>query len=171
MTKRRKKVVAYYRSLKRTGFSERDAAKAAAEKWGVSASSIRIWEKAYQQGGYQALMDKPKRPNTIHFILFLEVKLLVVVIRTLLGWGAPRISAELERRDIAKISHFLRYHLPTKTYHPKGKSDGIKYTFSGKLRIQTSPELHRRIALEAAHCHVSINTYLQEVPENAVAVE
>ena len=142
--KRRKKAVTYYRSLKRTGFSERDAAKAASEKWSVSAATIRRWEKAYQQGGYQALMDKLKRPNTIHYQISLEVKLLVVVIRTLLGWGAPRISAELERRDIAKISHqsvnntFHQYHLPTKTYHPKGKSDGIKHC---RYRRQVANEL------------------------------
>lgn len=57
---------------------------------------------------------------------------MVVVIRTLLGWGERRISAELERREIATISHtsvnriFHKYHLPTKTRHPKGKSDGLK---------------------------------------------
>lgn len=58
--------------------------------------------------------------------------MLVVVIRTLLGWGERRISAELERREIGSISHttcnkiFLKYYLPMKTYHPKGKSDGLK---------------------------------------------
>jgi transposase InsO family protein len=77
-------------------------------------------------------MDESRRPHTIHFQISLEVKLLVVVIRTLLGWGERRISAELERREIAMISHtsvnriFHKYHLPTKVRHPKGKSDGLK---------------------------------------------
>jgi len=77
-------------------------------------------------------MDESRRPHTIHFQISAEVKLLVVIIRTLLGWGERRISAELERRDIATILAtsvnriFHQYHLPTKTYHPKGKSDGPK---------------------------------------------
>jgi transposase InsO family protein len=89
-------------------------------------------------------MDKEKRPHIIHYHLSLEVKLLVVVIRTLLGWGAHRISAELERRDISIISHnsvnriFHQYYLPTKTYHPKGKSDGVKHR---RYRRRVSNEL------------------------------
>lgn len=41
--------------------------------------------------------------------------------------------------------------------------------FSGKLTIQTSPELHRRIALEAALHRLNINTYIQEILKKAVA--
>ena len=47
--------------------------------------------------------------------------------------GAQRIAAELKSKGIANISHqtvhraFKKYHLPTKTYHPKGKSNGIRY--------------------------------------------
>ena len=43
--------------------------------------------------------------------------------------------------------------------------------FSGKLMIQTSPELHRRIALEAALRRVNMNTYIQEILKKAVAIE
>jgi predicted HicB family RNase H-like nuclease len=43
--------------------------------------------------------------------------------------------------------------------------------FSGQLMIQTSPELHRRIALNAARRHVSLNTFIQEVLEKVVAAE
>jgi transposase InsO family protein len=77
-------------------------------------------------------MDESRRPHTINFQISLEVKLLVVVIRTLLSWGERRISAELERREIASILAtsvnriFHQYHLPTKVRHPKGKSDGLK---------------------------------------------
>jgi len=129
--KRRKKAVKYYCALKRTGMRERQAAHQAAEKFRTGLSSIRRWEKLNREHGYRALMDESRRPHTINFKISLEVKLLVVVIRTLLGWGERRISTELERRDIAKISHtsvntiFHQYFLPTKTYHPKGKSDGV----------------------------------------------
>lgn len=133
IAKSRKKAVLYYRSLKNAGFKESHAAQEVAEKWQTSVSTIRRWEKADSEGGWRALMDKEKRPHTIHYRISFEVKLLVVVIRTLLGWGAHRISAELERREITQISHtsvnniFHRYFLPTKTYHPKGKSDGVKH--------------------------------------------
>jgi predicted HicB family RNase H-like nuclease len=40
--------------------------------------------------------------------------------------------------------------------------------FSGKLVIQTNPELHCRIALEAARRHMSMNTYIQEILEKVI---
>jgi len=43
--------------------------------------------------------------------------------------------------------------------------------FSGKLIIQTSPDLHRRVALNAARRHVNLNTYIQEVLEKIVPAE
>jgi len=43
--------------------------------------------------------------------------------------------------------------------------------FSGKLMIQTSPELHRRVALKAALRHVNMDTYIQEILKRAVAAE
>ncbi|MCC7263367.1 MAG: type II toxin-antitoxin system HicB family antitoxin [Candidatus Latescibacteria bacterium] len=41
--------------------------------------------------------------------------------------------------------------------------------FSGKLVLRTSPDLHRRIASQAARRRLSTNAYLQEVLEKAVA--
>ena len=129
--KNRKKAVVFYRALKSEGVLERDAAKQAALKWQVSGSTIRRWDQLHRTHGWRGLLDQSKRPKTIHYQIHTELKLLVVVIRTLLGWGEHRISAELERRRIGKISHtscntvFREYHLPVKTYHPKGKSDGI----------------------------------------------
>lgn len=41
--------------------------------------------------------------------------------------------------------------------------------FSGKLLLRTSPELHRRVALEAARHRVSMNAYIQEILEKAMA--
>ena len=115
-------------SAKQDGICERDAAQQTAAKWQVSCSTIRRWDKLDREGGWRALMERSKRPQTIHYQISFELKLLVVVIRTLLGWGERRISAELERREIGRISHtscnkiFREYHLPLRTYHPKGKS-------------------------------------------------
>ncbi len=41
--------------------------------------------------------------------------------------------------------------------------------FSGNLMVRTSPELHRRVALAAARSRLSMNAYIQEVLEKAVA--
>lgn len=131
--KSRKKAVLFYRSLKREGRRERDAAQQTAQKWQVSCSTIRRWDQLHRTHGWRGLLDQSKRPKTLHYQIHPEVKLLVVVIRTLLGWGERRISAELKRREVGTISHtscnkvFREYHLPLKTYHPKGKSDGLKY--------------------------------------------
>ncbi len=43
--------------------------------------------------------------------------------------------------------------------------------FSGKIVIQASPELHRRMTLNAARRHLNLNGYIQEVLEKAVAAE
>lgn len=43
--------------------------------------------------------------------------------------------------------------------------------YSGKLAFQTSPELHRRLALEAARRQVSIDTCIQEILEKVLLVE
>jgi len=43
--------------------------------------------------------------------------------------------------------------------------------FSGKLLLRTSPELHRRVAMEAARHRLSMNAYIQEILEKAVVDE
>ena len=40
--------------------------------------------------------------------------------------------------------------------------------FSGKLVIQTSPDLHRRLALSAARHQVHLSTYIKDVLEKVV---
>lgn len=40
--------------------------------------------------------------------------------------------------------------------------------FSGKLMIRASPELHRRVALQAARQRKSMNTWVQEILEKAL---
>lgn len=43
--------------------------------------------------------------------------------------------------------------------------------FSGRLTIQTSPELYSRIALNAARRQLEIDVYLQEILEKAVLMD
>ena len=41
--------------------------------------------------------------------------------------------------------------------------------FSGKIMLRTTPELHRRVALQASRRRQSMNAWIQEVLERAVA--
>lgn len=43
--------------------------------------------------------------------------------------------------------------------------------FSGNILVRTSPELHRKVALEAVRHHISMNTYVQQILEEAVSEE
>jgi len=128
----RKKAVRFYRGLKSEGRRERDAAQQTALKWQVSCSTRSRWDPRDRKHGWRGLLDQSKRPLTIHYQIHPELKLWEGDLRTLLGWGERRISAELESRQIGKISHtscnriFREYHLPVTTYHPKGESDGLQ---------------------------------------------
>lgn len=128
----RLKAVRDYRA-RRVNCKEHVAAKQTASQRGVSVTTVRRWEKNYRYHGKRGLIDQVnfqcgrKRKFSFEIISF------VVLLRTLCGWGAIRIAAELANKGIAQISHttvhrmFVKYHLPTKTYHPKGKSNGIRY--------------------------------------------
>jgi transposase InsO family protein len=128
----RLKAVRDYRS-RRIHCKEQVAAKQTSERWGVSVPTLRRWDKKYRLHGKRGLLlkvsDKGGRKPKISF----EIISFVVLLRTLCGWGAIRIAAELANKGIAQISHqtvhrmFVKYHLKTKTYHPKGKSNGIHY--------------------------------------------
>jgi predicted HicB family RNase H-like nuclease len=43
--------------------------------------------------------------------------------------------------------------------------------FSGKILVRTTPELHRKVALRAARRRVSMNAFMQDALEKAVAEE
>jgi len=115
----------------RQRFSEGEAALRAAQKFGVSTGTIRRWDRLHREGGLEALLPRKPGPTTEPFIISLEIQFLVVALRALLGWNEKRMSAELAQRGLAQISHtaigtiFKRYHLPTRTYHTKARSDGI----------------------------------------------
>lgn len=128
--RKRFKAVRYYRHW-RQRFTEQEAALRAAQKHGVSTGTIRRWDRLYQEGGLEALLPKKPGPANVPFVISLETQFLVVALRVLLGWNEKRMSKELAQRGLAQISHtavgdiFKRYHLPTRTYHTKARSDGI----------------------------------------------
>ena len=128
--RRRFKSVRYYRHW-RQRFPEHEAALRTAQKYGVSVGTIRRWDRLYRKGGLEALLPKKPGPANTPFVIPLEKQFLVVALRLLLGWNEKRMSKELVQRGLAVISHtaigyiFKRYHLPTRTYHTKARSDGI----------------------------------------------
>ena len=128
--RKRFRAVRYYRHW-RERFSEREVAFRAAQKHGVSTGTIRRWDRLHREGGLAALLPKRPGPANEPFIISLETQFLVVALRMLLGWNEKRMSAELAQRGLAQVSHtaigsiFKRYHLPTRTYHTKAKSDGV----------------------------------------------
>lgn len=69
-------------------------------------------------------------------------------------------TAELRREMRKSVDEYLAF------CREQGRSP--EKPFSGKLILRTNPELHRRLALEAARQHVSMNAYVQELLEKAV---
>jgi transposase InsO family protein len=128
--RKRFKAVRYYRHWQQR-FTEKEAALRAAQKQGVSKETIRRWDRLYREGGLEALLPKKPGPASTPFVISLETQFLVVALRVLLGWNEKRMAKELFQRGLAQISHtavgliFKRYHLPTRTYHSKARSDGI----------------------------------------------
>jgi transposase InsO family protein len=128
--RRRVRAVRYYRHW-RQRLSERDAAQRAASKYSVSESTIRRWDRLYRKGGLEALKPQFPGPKDVPFVVPLNIQFLIVALRRLLGWNEKRMSKELEQRGIRKVSHttvgriFVRYHLPTRTYHSRARCDGL----------------------------------------------
>jgi len=128
----RLKVIRDYQGRK-ASFKEHIAAKQTAERFGMSVSSVRRWNKSYRDYGKRGLLDKVSYPVGRTSTISFEIVSVVILLRTLLNWGAIRIAVELKNKGICHMSHqtvhrlFKKYHIQTKTYHPKGKSNGIRY--------------------------------------------
>ncbi|MBM3237819.1 transposase [Candidatus Poribacteria bacterium] len=128
----RLRAVRDYRA-RRANCKEHVAAQQTANQFDVSVATIRRWEKNYRSHGKRGLLDNVSEKGGRQPTILLESTSFIVLLRTLCGWGARRIAAELAHKGIAQISHttvhrmFVKYHLKTKTYHPNGKSNGIRY--------------------------------------------
>ena len=132
LMKKRRRIVHDYQARRAT-VCESMAAQQTAERFGIGVSTLRRWTTDYRRHGKRGLLDKVSHRVGSPSKLSSVVVGFIVLLRTRLGWGAQRIAAELKSKGIANISHqtvhraFKKYHLPTKTYHPKGKSNGIRY--------------------------------------------
>ena len=131
--KKRYRIVREYRGRCRTCRSEAEAARQTSEYYSIGISTLRRYNRNFLKDGKRALMPSYQKLSRVKTVLTFEIIQTILSLRCLLGWCGQRISAELRQRGIADISHmsvyrlFRRYHVRTRTYHPKGRCDGIRY--------------------------------------------
>lgn len=132
VVRRRLRCVRYYLHW-RTRLSEEQAARRAGERYACSSETVRRLVRLYRRGGVEALVPQPRGPRNPARRVAQEVEHLAVALRTLYGWNETRLAHELSQRGLARLSHttvghiFRRYHLPTRTYRSKARSDGLRY--------------------------------------------
>ncbi len=132
IAKYRLKTIRYYWYL-RHHHLEREAARRAGERYGYGPSTIRAFAKKYREGGKKALMPFYQIESPPQSPIPMPIIELILYLRHRLGWGGKRIAKQLTAMEIYTLSHttvykvFRRFHVRTKTYHPRGKRDGIAY--------------------------------------------
>jgi len=130
--KNRCRAVREYRARCKT-CSEAEAARQTSEHYGIGMSTLRRYSRNFLKGGKRALMPVWQKVSGAKMSLTFEIIQPILSLRCILGWCGQRISAEPGERGTAVISHmtvyriFRRYHVRTRTYHPRGRSDGIRY--------------------------------------------
>ena len=131
--KRRYRIVKEYRARRNTCSSEGEAARQTSERFSLGISSVRRHNKMFSEGGKRGLLPSYQKRSSPGTQLPFEIIQIILTLRIFLGWCGQRISNELRERGIAVISHmtvyriFKRYRVRTRTYHPEGRSDGIRY--------------------------------------------
>lgn len=70
---------------------------------GCSRASLFRWRTRFEQGGLEALMDRPRRGRASELPPALER--LVLTVRLLTYWNSRRMAAEFRRRGVWPLSH------------------------------------------------------------------
>lgn len=70
---------------------------------GVSRASLHRWRTRYDEGGIEALRDRPRGPSPERLPAWVEQA--VIVVRLLTYWNSKRLAAEFTRRDIWPLGH------------------------------------------------------------------
>ncbi len=73
---------------------------------GRSRRSLFRWQSAYERGGLAALVPEPYGPRLRTFKHPAWLEQVVIAVRLHTYWNAKRISAELRRREIAKVGQW-----------------------------------------------------------------
>lgn len=131
--KQRLKIVQAYHRRRHTASTEAEAARQTALRFDLAPSTVRRFYGLWRDGGKRALLPCYRRLSPAKTTVPWGLIEIILALRAHLGWCGQRIAAELEQRQIAKVSHttiyrlFRRYHVPVRCYHPVGKRDGIAY--------------------------------------------
>ena len=70
---------------------------------GVSRASLHRWRARHDEGGIEALRDRPRGPAPERLPAWVEQA--VIVVRLLTYWNSKRLAAEFTRRDIWPLGH------------------------------------------------------------------
>jgi transposase InsO family protein len=76
---------------------------AAAPALGTSRASLHRWRRRYEEGGLEALRQRPRGPAGTSLPAWVERA--VIVVRLLTYWNSKRLAAEFARRGIYPVSH------------------------------------------------------------------
>jgi transposase InsO family protein len=89
------------------GSDPRHACTRAAKEAGVHPRTLKRWRKRLEavEGDLNALRDQSRRPHHITYPFSQELRMVVITMRLLTGWGAQRIAAECRARKISTVSH------------------------------------------------------------------
>jgi hypothetical protein len=97
----------------------------------LSRRTLYYWPERFQQNGGEGLIDRPRRPHTIHRLNPSIVEK-VIQLRQQHGWCSPAISAHL-RREAVEVSNGSTYKilhnhaLPVKAYAPRRRRTYIRF--------------------------------------------
>ena len=70
---------------------------------GCSRASLFRWRRRFEEGGLDALLDRPRVGRASELPAALER--LILTVRLLTYWNSRRLAAEFRRRDIWPLSH------------------------------------------------------------------
>jgi transposase InsO family protein len=76
----------------------------AVEATGFSRASIYRWVRAFDERGITALLEESRRPQRMRVTVPSWVDTVIIAIRLHTYWNSKRIAAEMERRQIYRVS-------------------------------------------------------------------
>jgi len=110
---------------------------------GCSRASIYRWMQAFERGGIAALAEESRRPQHLRTTVPNWVDTVIIAIRLHTYWNSKRISAEMERRQIYRVS---AKHID-RLFHQLGCS-------RGSVPPQPGPRYERSLPNELWHIDI-----------------
>ena len=115
----------------------------AVQATGCSRASIYRWMRAYEEHGIAALVEDSRRPQHLRTTAPNWVDTVIIAIRLHTYWTSKRIAAEMERRQISRVS---AKHID-RVFHQLGCS-------RGSVPPQPGPRYERSLPNELWHIDI-----------------